>query len=276
MNRIIDIHTHAFPDKIVKNTIEYLQGEADVKAALDGTLNGLLGSMEKAGIGLSVLCSVATKVSQFDSIIKWSKEAASEKIISFPSVHPDDPELLRKVDIIYNKGFKGIKLHPYYQNFAINEKRLFPFYKRIEEYGLIIMFHTGFDIAFEKYRIADPEKIIDLKEHFPDLKFIASHIGAWEDWDEVKKYIIGKDIYIDLAYSLNNPALTNAKDLLLSHPKEYILFGSDSPWASQSKTIELVKKLGLGEEIENHIFYKNAERLLKINIEPSNSSIIPG
>ncbi len=265
MKRIIDIHTHAFPDKIVKSTVEYLENEADVKAALNGTLDALLGSMDNAGIGISVLCSIATKVSQFDSILKWSKESASDKIISFPSVHPDDPELLNRIDIIHNEGFKGIKLHPYYQNFTINEKRLFPFYKRIEEYGIIILFHTGFDIAFEKYRIADPEKIIDLKEHFPDLKFIASHVGAWEDWDEVEKNIIGKEIHIDLAYSLNNPTLSNAKELLLSHPKEFILFGSDSPWADQGEAVELVKQLELGEDIENHIFYKNAERLLGLN-----------
>jgi predicted TIM-barrel fold metal-dependent hydrolase len=265
MKRTIDIHTHAFPEKIAKSTMDYLESEADVKAALDGTLAALLGSMERAGIRISVLSSIATKITQFDSILKWSKEAASDRIISFPSVHPDDPELLKRIDIIFNEGFKGIKLHPYYQNFTINEKRLFPFYKQIEEYGLIILFHTGFDIAFEKYRIADPEKIIDIRERFPNLLFIASHIGAWEDWDEVEKHIIGKEIYIDLAYSLNNPALHNAKELLLSHPKEFILFGSDSPWAGQAETIRQIKQLGLGEEIESHIFYKNAERLLKLN-----------
>lgn len=262
MNNIIDIHTHAFPEKIVESTMKHLQDEVDVPAALDGTLNSLLESMDKNRIRISVLASIATKISQFDSILKWSGKIQSDRIISFPSVHPDDPESLKKLDIIHNKGFKGIKLHPYYQNFIINEKKLFPIYRHIEELGLIVLFHAGFDTAFEKKRIADPVKMLDIKEKYPELKFIASHIGAWEDWDEVKKYIIGKEIYIDLAYSLNNSMLRDARELLLSHPKEYILFGSDSPWADQGETIQLVKNLKLGNKIENHIFFKNAERLL--------------
>jgi uncharacterized protein len=264
MNKIIDIHTHAFPDKIVEKTMEYLENEADVEAALDGTLKSLINSMDKNGIQISVLASIATKISQFESILEWSGKIRSQRIIPFPSVHPYDPEYAKKLDVIKSRGFKGIKLHPYYQEFIINDRKLDTFYKQIEKLGLIILFHTGFDIAFEKKRIADPVRIIDLKKRFPELKFIASHIGAWEDWDEVEKHILGKEIYIDLAYSLNNSTLKNARDILLSHPKEYILFGSDSPWADQGEAIQQVRDVKLGTDIEEHIFYKNALRLLRI------------
>ena len=265
MSKIIDVHTHAFPDRIAQKTIKHLEAEGNIKAALDGTIDSLLDSMKKAKVSVSVLSSIATKVSQFDSILQWSKEIASDRIIPFPSVHPEDPKLLEKVDIIAGEGFKGIKLHPYYQNFVINETRLFPLYKRIQEKGLILLFHTGFDVAFARDRIADPIKVIDIKEHFPGLTFIASHLGGWEDWCQVQKYIIGKEIYIDISYSLNNPMIQQPKKMLLDHPKEYILFGSDSPWADQEVTVRLVKQLRLGTEIENHLFYKNAQRLLKID-----------
>ena len=44
---IIDFHTHIFPDKIAAKTIESLGTLAGVQAATDGTLNGLLNSMDK-------------------------------------------------------------------------------------------------------------------------------------------------------------------------------------------------------------------------------------
>ena len=38
---IIDFHTHIFPDKIASKTIESLGAIAGVRAATDGTLNGV-------------------------------------------------------------------------------------------------------------------------------------------------------------------------------------------------------------------------------------------
>lgn len=43
---VIDFHTHIFPDKIAAKTIESLGAVAGVNAATDGTLNGLLDSMQ--------------------------------------------------------------------------------------------------------------------------------------------------------------------------------------------------------------------------------------
>ena len=65
---IIDFHTHIFPDKIAARSIEALSKVSGVKAATDGTLNGLLVSMERSGVDLSVILPVVTKPSQFESI----------------------------------------------------------------------------------------------------------------------------------------------------------------------------------------------------------------
>ena len=52
---IIDFHTHIFPDKIAARTIEALEAKAGLTASTDGTLNGLLASMETAGVDMSVI-----------------------------------------------------------------------------------------------------------------------------------------------------------------------------------------------------------------------------
>ena len=70
MTGIIDFHAHAFPDAIAARAISHLEHGGGIKAFLDGTVSALLGSMDRAGIGTSVLCSIATKPEQFDSILK--------------------------------------------------------------------------------------------------------------------------------------------------------------------------------------------------------------
>ena len=65
---IIDFHTHIFPDKIAQRSIQSLSEVSGVKAATDGTLSGLLASMDKSGVDLSVIMPVVTKPSQFESV----------------------------------------------------------------------------------------------------------------------------------------------------------------------------------------------------------------
>ncbi len=43
---VIDFHTHIFPDAIAPKTMAALENKAGIKAATDGTLNGLLESQE--------------------------------------------------------------------------------------------------------------------------------------------------------------------------------------------------------------------------------------
>jgi predicted TIM-barrel fold metal-dependent hydrolase len=266
MNWIIDFHTHAFPEglaeRAMKSLLEEGKKKSDVTAHLDGRVASLLSSMDSNNIEKSVVCSIATKPSQFEPIIAWSKKIGSGRLIPFPSLHPDDPDAPDKVSRIRQEGFRGIKFHPYYQNFSIDEKRLFPVYKRISAEGLIVLMHTGFDLAFERNRICDPERIVRVLDNVPDLKFVASHLGAWEDWDEVERLIIGKKIYMEISYSLDILEKERARKMILAHPSEYVLFGTDSPWTGQDKTLSLLKGLTLGPEREKKILRDNALALL--------------
>jgi len=56
--------------------------------------------------------------------------------------------------------------------------------------------------------------------------------------------------------------MERARRFLLAHPPEYILFGSDSPWGNQEKTLEALQTLELGEELNRRICFENAARLL--------------
>lgn len=264
MQRIIDFHTHAFPDQVAVRAIPALEAEVEgeVKACHDGRLSSLLAKMDEAGIAQSVLCSIATRPAQFGPILEWSQSIASERIIPFPSVHPADPEAVSRISQIRAAGFAGIKMHPYYQRFTLDEERMWPIYQRIAAEGLILVMHTGFDIAFPRDPIASPARIIRVVERCPELKFIATHLGAWEQWEEVEASLAGRPIYMDLSYVLHLLPTADARRIILAHPADYLLFGTDSPWADQKTVIKELKNLGLPAALEEKIFWQNAVRLL--------------
>ncbi len=262
MKNIIDFHTHAFPDELAARAMRVLEKEGGIDAHLDGRISTLLASMDRCGIEKSVVCSIATKPAQYESIISWSKKIMSDRILPFPSLHPDDTGFAEKIRIIKDEGFKGIKFHPYYQDFVVDDERVFPLYEKITEAGLIVLMHTGFDFAFDRERIADPRRIMNVVGRFPGMKIVTSHLGAWDDWDEVERLIAGKNIYMEISYALDLLTRERARDIILKHPKELILFGTDSPWTGQEATLSLLLNLKLGEEMERLILSENAERLL--------------
>lgn len=259
---IIDAHTHAFPDKIAVKAIAGLEQGSGEKALLDGTVNGLLASMDKAGIDTSFVLNIATKPEQFVPMLAWSKTIRSERIVPFLSIHPDDPCAVERLRVMKDEGFLGIKLHPYYQGFVLNEPKMMPIYEALSSLGLILICHTGFDIAYPRERICDPEKIADVITRFPNLKFVATHFGAWLDYDEVKKHLIGKDIYIEISFSLKYMSTDTARALFDGHSHDRIMFGTDSPWDGQADAIHAIDAFGFDAGRKAKLLGENAARLI--------------
>ncbi len=105
----IDFHVHAFPDALAERAIPLLEEKADVTACLDGKLSTVLGSMDRYGIERAVVSSIATKPSQFEPILRWSGSIASERIIPFASVHPDDPAAVDQIELISEAILKQLR-----------------------------------------------------------------------------------------------------------------------------------------------------------------------
>jgi uncharacterized protein len=270
LNGIIDIHTHAFPDAVAEKAIPALESEAVIEAKSDGKIRSLRASMDAAGVRTAVVASIATKPEQFRPILDWSRGIRSDRLLPFPSVHPDDPDAARHLEEITAAGFKGIKLHPYYQGFVIDEEKMFPFYERLSSSGLILLLHNGFDIAFPLDRIADPEKTARVISAFPDLKLITSHFGGWKDWEESEKYLLGKPVYMDISASLEFMPDDQARRFLERHPEEYLLFGSDWPWDDQRELLGKLSRFNLPESRLEALLSGNARGLLDLDETPRN------
>ncbi|MCM8822887.1 MAG: amidohydrolase family protein [Candidatus Omnitrophica bacterium] len=262
---IIDFHTHAFPDNVAERALKRVESKGGIKPKFDGTLSGLLLSMDKAGISISVVLSIATRPGQFDSILKWSGTIRSDRIIPFPSVHPDDYYVQEHIREIKKQGFKGLKMHPYFQNFYVDEERMFPVYETIAGSDLILVLHCGFDFAYERIDRAGPQRILRVVERCPELKLVAAHSGGWQQWDDVEKLLTGKNIYFEISFSQGFMNDKQFKRMIVKHSSDLILFGTDTPWADQKAALENFENLKISQDIKSNIFFKNAMRLLKID-----------
>lgn len=266
--KVIDFHTHAFPDGIATNAVKYLEEEVkeflgpNFKAYTHGTVNELLKSMDRANIEQSIICSIATRPAQVEKITDWSKTVLSERIIPFASIHPLYDKYNEELKRIKDFGIKGIKLHPYYQDFVIDDEKYFPLYEAITKNDIILMFHGGYDIAFKKDIQAEPQRLLKVHREFPELKLIGAHLGGYDDFDRVKEYLIGEKIYLDTSFTFTLLSQKEFIDLINNHDENYILFGTDSPWADQKKEVEIIRSLELDQKRIDKILFKNAERLL--------------
>lgn len=264
---IIDFHTHVFPEKIAASTIEKLENMANIKACTNGLITSLIKSMDNSSIDISVILPVVTNPKQFHKILENAvtlNECYPNRIISFGGIHPDSPNYKEELRKIKKMGIKGIKLHPDYQNTFFNDIK----YKNIIAYAteldLIISVHAGYDIGFGDPIHCTPQMADEVIKDVQPEKLVLAHTGGFKEWDDVEKFLVGKNVYFDTSYSLgiiDNEQLTR---IVNNHGADRILFATDSPWGDQSKYVDLLSHMAFSEDTKNKILFKNAKSLLDI------------
>ena len=261
---IIDIHTHAFADGIAPKAIEALEKSSGTKALLDGTISDLLRSMKKAEVAFSVIQPVATKPSQVRAINTWASRIAGNGLLPFATLYPGQSDWEEEIEQIRRAGFLGVKLHPDYQNFDPDDKALFPMYDRLQAENLIVLYHAGDDISFPPPGRATPKRLLNIVEHFPDLRIIAAHLGGFEMWDAVEEYLVGEDLYLDTCYTFGHLEIKRIVRIMERHGFDRILFGTDSPWKDQREEIQNILRLDIPDEAKRGILGGNARNLLHL------------
>lgn len=261
----IDMHTHAFPDQLAERAIRTLEAECPWKAVGDGTLDGLIASMDAADVDVAVVCMIATKPDHAKSILAWCEKVRSDRIEPFPSVHPDTPKPGKAVDKIAKAGFAGMKLHPMYQEFAADEPRLDPIYAAAAGAGLVVAVHCGRDIAYppDDDRAA-PERFARVLDRHPSLRLLCTHMGGWRMWDESDDLLVGRAIHLETSFSTGERGTDTERivNMIRRHGVDRVCFGSDWPWAPQKEDLDRLAGSGLTKAELRKILWSNAAGLL--------------
>jgi predicted TIM-barrel fold metal-dependent hydrolase len=263
---IIDFHTHVFPDDLAKKALCSLVSNIDeiFTPVTDATLNGLLTHMDECAIDISVVQPVITKQSQTVKTNEWAKSICSERIISFGGIYPHTDDYKRDIDFIVSLGLKGLKFHAEYQNFVIDEPRMLKIYDYALSRDLIILHHAGFDPGFSEPFKSSPQRFAHIADAMKGGVIIAAHFGGHAEWDDVEKYMVGKNIYLDTSMGFDFYPEEQFLRIVKNHGANKVLFASDSPWSNAKTEIAHLKMLPLPETEKELIFSGNAKRILKI------------
>ena len=262
---LIDFHTHAFPEKIAEKAIEKLSfASGGLTPHTNGTFFDLKRLFRESGIDKAVVLSIATNANQQKNVNDFAASINDgENIFAFGSVFPDAPDALEELERIKHLGLKGIKLHPDYQGFSVDDQKMKPIYKKISELGLITIFHAGQDYGFPPPYGATPEKMEKALSWF-DSPVIAAHFGGVGCGQEVLDRLCGKDIYFDTSFAYGTMPKYYAQKIIDTHGADKILFGTDSPWHTAEMEMKLLHSLEISHGDFEKITHKNAEKLLGI------------
>ena len=274
---MIDFHTHNFPDELAPRAVEVMVDK--LKGALlpvgDGTVATQLRDMDRAGVAKSVVCPVATKPTQFQVILDRAKamrdgacgEAAAERLIQFCSVHPADRNYAAHLNEVADAGFRGIKLHPYYQGFRLDDPRVVPFFSAMRDAGLMVIVHCGIDLGFTDIPMScGPAQIAALLRAVPGLTFIAAHLGGCggnppRATDELLEF---PNCYFDTAVVCCCDDDPESQRVMTEWPADRFLFATDYFWRDEVYIANWVRRYRPDAAELEKIFSGNARRLLGI------------
>ncbi|WP_458403737.1 amidohydrolase family protein [Methanobrevibacter sp.] len=262
MQKVINAHCHIYPEKIADKAVIGIRDFYDLDMSLNGKVDDLLKDGEKVGTIHYLVHSVATTPKQVKSINEFIASVVNSKpdlFTGFGTLHPDSEDIQGDFDYLIELGLKGVKLHPDFQRFAMNDERAFRIGEVVSEGGVPMLVHCG-DF---RYNFSNPEQIKPFLDRFPEITFIGAHFAGWSVWEEATEKLAGaENLYVDLSSSLYDLSPETAVELIHTYGADRVLWGTDYPmWESESE-MEYFNRLDLTDDERELILYKNASKLL--------------
>lgn len=238
----IDFHTHVFHPKIADKVLAQLENHYGIEPVGTGLVEDFLHCLEKAGIDRGVVHTAATSADQVMPANNWSLfiNESYQQLTAFGTLHPEYEKWEEELNRLEAKGIKGLKFHPDFQGYDLNDPRLNPILESIGT-RFILLFHIG-DRLPPEMNPSSPGKLARIRKEFPKLTIVAAHLGGYLHWGESIKHLAGTDIFLDTSSSLSFINDEDLKSILRIHPLERLLFGSDYPLFDPMSEIRLLEK----------------------------------
>ena len=122
---------------------------------------------------------------------------------------------------------RGIKLHPDFQHFRLDDRRLFPIFEEAQK-DFIFLIHIG-DSLPPALNPSCPWKMAAILDAFPHLNVVAAHLGGFRQWKYALEALAGRDVWMDTSSCMKEISDDVLKAILKKHPRERLLFGTDYP-----------------------------------------------
>lgn len=258
--KIADCHAHIFPDKLADKAVKSIGNFYDSNMEQKGTAEDLIKCSDEIGITTLLVSSSATKPEQVEHINDFIHQECEkfEKFIGLGTLHPDFANIDDEIDKILKYNLKGIKLHPDFQSFNIDDEKAIDMYKKISDANLPILFHTG----DKRYDASSPERLANAVKKVPNLKCVAAHFGGYNHWYDVTDYLKNLDnVMFDTSSTLFALNPLKAINMINELGEDKFLFGSDYPMWNPKHELQLFMNLNLTDLQREKILWDNFQRI---------------
>lgn len=261
--RIIDFHTHIYPNPIAQKASNSICDFYELEGGgMNGTVDTLLERGKLAGIDHFVVLPVGLKPGHVRHINEFilQETALHPQFTGFGTIHAAMENLEEEVEFIHSSGLRGVKMHPDTQLFNIDDPRLFPAYELLREKGLPVIFHTG----DTRYDYSHPRRLRHVLALFPGLVTIGAHFGGYSVYEAALDALRDTDCFLDVSSALMFLDRDTAVDYIRKYGPERLVYGSDYPLWDPVVEVKRFFSLGLRDDEFEQIAHRTAEGLLGI------------
>ncbi len=259
---VADAHAHIFPGKIAEKAVGSIGAFYGIPMCHPGSPEALLESGRAIGVRKYLVCSTATRPEQVTSINDFIREscAAHPEFLGFGTLHPGFGDIPGEIRRMAGMGLRGVKLHPDFQQFFIDDPAAFPIYEGCAAAGLPILFHTGDD----RYDWSAPARMAAVARRYPSLICIAAHFGGYNHWQDVEVYRELPNVLFDTSSTLFKLPRERALSLLETMGHRRFFFGTDFPMWDHREELDRFLALGLPPEARDDILWGNFRRVFGV------------
>jgi uncharacterized protein len=258
--RIIDFHAHVFPAKVAERATRAIGEFYDAPMAYKGSVDELISSGDAIGVERYIVHSTATRADQVISINDFiiAETERERRFVGYGTMHRDFASFEEEIDRVSKAGLRGIKLHPDFQKFPVDDPKMDDIYEAIAARNLPVLVHAG----DRRYDFSGPRRVARVLDRHPRLTVIAAHFGGYTEWEDAFSLLAGRNLYMDTSSTLWKLDPARAIAILRKHGTDKFLFGSDFPMWDHRTELARILALGLTDGENRAILGENAARLL--------------
>ena len=268
---IIANHAHVFPEEIKP----------------EGSVDNLKRLMDDCGIDKCICFAPFAERFQeegrTDDPNDWLAETIKNDpdLYGFGTIDFSKDDLRGQVDKIAELGFRGIKMHPPYQEFDIDGEDAFKVYERAEELGLFISFHCG--MHWHRLKGCRPILFDEVAWNFKNLRFSLEHLGGYHFFHEslavmcnnsrggIQPRVFAGWTSVTDRNGMGGWTLTNEQLETIVHQTndKSIIFGLDFPYNKSDYIkyeMERYNSLNISDEAKENLFGKTLSDVLGLNL----------
>ena len=268
---IFDAHTHLISPPYTSEVLEFTIADSQIMkpGALRNqvTPEKLLQAMDEYKIDKAI--AIAS-----DAL---SNETLSEIVNKYPNrlkgfayIHPLDSDSKEQLEKAVNKlGLVGLKLIPDFQDFSMNDSRIYPLLEKAVELDIPVMVHSAPGLIKGHYNQSLPEHFDTIKKAIPEIVLIISHF-CYPKFMDLLNIIPNTGVFVDtsttLPWIVDLCGIEFTSRFIRRIGTENVIYGSDW-WGQKSEMkaqINIIMKMDLTQKEKEMILGGNISNLLKL------------